>query len=171
MSYFFFCCWSYSLCHNDTPAHVSLTPSISLMQTSFSLSLSLSLFLSFSFLFRERKTTCSMSKFPCYGSNWPTAASLGHSHSHRNRGPATVTYAATYGNARSLTHSVRPGFEPTLSWTWTLCRVLKPNHSGSAFFSKLYQLIFFFYCLIILPLCSLILSWCLFYCLWGNILL
>ena len=40
---FFFCCWSYSLCHNDTPAHVSLTPSISLMQTSFSLSLSLSL--------------------------------------------------------------------------------------------------------------------------------
>ena len=43
---------------------------------------------------------------------------------------ASVIYTAAWGNARSLTHWVRPGID--LSSSWTLCRVLNLlSHNGN----------------------------------------
>ena len=45
------------------------------------------------------------------------AAGLHHSHGNTGSEAASVIYAAARGNARSLTHWVRPGIEPTSSQT------------------------------------------------------
>ena len=70
----------------------------------FSLSLSFSLF-----FFRAVPKA--------YGSSqargWIGAVAAGLHHSHSN---VSATYTAAHGNARFLTHWVRPGIEPTSSW-------------------------------------------------------
>ena len=44
------------------------------------------------------------------------AAGLCHSPQQRRIRAASVTYTTVHGNARSLTHGVRPGMEPAISW-------------------------------------------------------
>ena len=64
---------------------------------------------------------------------WIETAATGLCHSHSNfRIQATsATYTAAWGNAASLTHWVRPGIEPTSSWT--LCWVLNLlSHNGNS---------------------------------------
>ena len=64
---------------------------------------------------------------------------------------ASVTYTAACSNAGSLTHWVRPGMEPTSSWT--LCQVLNLlSHEGTP--STLYSYFFLLWlpCFGVLPI-------------------
>ena len=80
-----------------------------------------------------------------YGSSWARgwirAAAAGLHHNHGNWIWATLaTYATFCGNARSLTHWVRPGIKPIS--LWKLCHVLNPlSHNG-----ELWWLLVFCFC-------------------------
>ena len=75
--------------------------------------------------------TCSIWRFPGWGSNW-SCSCRPTPHPQQDQIWATsVTCAAAYGNTGSLTHWVRPGIEPESSET--LCQVLNVlSHSGNS---------------------------------------
>ena len=61
--------------------------------------------------------TCSMWKFPGWGSNWSYRSRLGPEPQQRQLQAASVTYATACSNSGSFTYRVRPGIEPASSQT------------------------------------------------------
>ena len=78
---------------------------------------SFSFFLSFFFFFFLNKGyTCSIWKFPGYGSNQNYSCQPTPQPEQRRIQATSVTYSTAHGTTESLTHWAGPGIEPITSW-------------------------------------------------------
>ena len=71
--------------------------------------------------------TCGIGKFLGQGSNWSCSCSLGYSHGNTRSKPHLQPMPQALGNARSLTHWVRPGTEPASSETMRHVEIPRPG--------------------------------------------
>ena len=104
---------------SQSPFELSLSYHLSLLTYNVILSSFLLLLL---FCFSFYGHTCSIWKFPGLGSNQSHSCRPTPQPQQCQIPDSSATYAAACSNTRSSTHWVRPGIEPTSSWT--LCWVL-----------------------------------------------